>query len=76
MPSDSHTPGARRSLNKGRMESFSDGVFGVAATLLVVDLAIHPPGSPLEQVLDAWPSYVAYVVSFLTIGGRGSVTPR
>ena len=76
MPSDSHTPGARRSLSKGRMESFSDGVFGVAATLLVVDLAIHPPGSPLEQVLDAWPSYVAYVVSFLTIGGRGSVTPR
>lgn len=66
--SDRDTPRARRSLDKGRLEAFSDGVFGVAATLLVVDLAIHPPGTPLEQVLRAWPSYLAYVVSFLTIG--------
>ena len=62
------------------MESFSDGVFGVAGALLVVDLAIHPPGSPLEQVLDGWPSYFAYVVSFLTIGaawlGHTALTDR
>jgi uncharacterized membrane protein len=50
------------------MEAFSDGVFAFAATLLVIDLAIHPPGSPLDQVLHAWPSYVAYLISFLTIG--------
>lgn len=68
MASDGDTPRARRSLGTGRLESFSDGVFGVAATLLVVDLAIRPPGSALEQVLRAWPSYLAYVVSFLTIG--------
>jgi uncharacterized membrane protein len=48
------------------MEAFSDGVFAIAATLLVLDVAVHPPGSPLEQVLHAWPAYVAYVVSFLT----------
>ena len=80
VPSESHTPGARRSLSKGRMEAFSDGVFAVAITLLVVDLAIHPPGSPLEQVLDAWPSYFAYFVSFLTIGaawlGHTALTDR
>jgi uncharacterized membrane protein len=51
------------------MEGFSDGVFGFAATLLVLDLAVHPPGTPLQQVLRAWPGYLAYVVSFLTIGG-------
>ena len=51
------------------MEGFSDGVFGFAATLLVLDLAVHPPGTPAQQVLRAWPSYLAYVVSFLTIGG-------
>jgi uncharacterized membrane protein len=62
-----HTPRARGSLSKGRMEGFSDGVFGFAATLLVVDLAIHPPGSPLEQVLNGWPAYLAYLISFLTI---------
>jgi uncharacterized membrane protein len=51
------------------MEGFSDGVFGFAATLLVLDIALRPPGSPLQQVLNAWPAYLAYVASFLTIGG-------
>ena len=50
------------------MEGFSDAVFAIAITLLVLDVAVHPPGTPLEQVLHAWPAYVAYVVSFLTIG--------
>ena len=58
------------------MEAFSDGVFAIAITLLVLDVAVHPPGTPLEQVLHAWPAYVAYVVSFLTIGAPGSPTPR
>jgi len=50
------------------MEALSDGAFGFAATPLVLDIAIHPPGTPLEQVLHAWPSHLGYVVSFLTIG--------
>ncbi len=50
------------------MEAFSDGVFSIAATLLVLDIAIHPPGTALEQVLHAWPFYLAYLISFLTIG--------
>jgi TMEM175 potassium channel family protein len=50
------------------MEGFSDGVFGFAITLLVLDIAVHPPGTPLQQLLHAWPSYVAYITSFLTIG--------
>jgi uncharacterized membrane protein len=69
MPADEHTPPGRRMLSKGRMEGFSDGVFGFAITLLVLDIALHPPGTPLQQVLHAWPAYLAYVVSFLTIGG-------
>jgi len=68
VPADGDTPRRRRSLDKGRMEAFSDGVFAFAATLLVVDLALHPPGTPLQQVLHAWPGYVAYIISFLTIG--------
>jgi hypothetical protein len=54
---------------KGRMEAFSDGVFSIAATLLVLDLAVRPPGSPVHQFIRAWPSYLAYLISFLTIGG-------
>lgn len=62
------TPPTPRLLGKSRMEAFSDGVFSIAATLLVIDIAVHPPGTPLEQVLHAWPEYLAYAVSFLTIG--------
>jgi TMEM175 potassium channel family protein len=70
MPADPNTPRGRRVLSKGRMEGFSDGVFGFAITLLVVDIALGPPGPPaLQRVLDAWPAYLAYVISFLTIGG-------
>ncbi len=57
------------SLSKTRLEAFSDGVFAIATTLLVLDIALHPPGTPLRQVLEAWPYYLAYLVSFLTIGG-------
>jgi uncharacterized membrane protein len=61
-------PAHERHLGTARLEALSDGVFAIAITLLVLDLALRPPGSPLEQVLRAWPSYVAYIVSFLTIG--------
>ena len=69
MPADPDTPHGRRVLSKDRMEGFSDGVFGFAITLLVLDIAVRPPGTPLQQLLHAWPSYLAYVISFLTIGG-------
>jgi uncharacterized membrane protein len=62
-------PSAPRSLSRGRMEAFSDGVLAIAITLLVLDLMVRPPGTPLQQFLGAWPSYLAYVISFLTIGG-------
>jgi TMEM175 potassium channel family protein len=69
VPADPDTPRGRRVLSKDRMEGFSDGVFGFAITLLVLDLALRPPGTPLQQVLHAWPAYLAYIISFLTIGG-------
>ena len=69
MSSQDDAPGAAVPLSKTRLEAFSDGVFSIATTLLVLDIALHPPGSPLKQVLEAWPYYLAYLVSFLTIGG-------
>jgi len=61
-------PLAGATLGKDRMEAFSDGVLAIAITLLVLDLAVRPPGSPLHQFLRAWPAYVAYLVAFLSIG--------
>jgi uncharacterized membrane protein len=53
-----------------RLEAFSDGVFAIAATLLVLELHVPAAGSgPLwPQIIAQWPSYACYVVSFLTIG--------
>jgi uncharacterized membrane protein len=57
-------------MSTNRLEAFSDGVFAIAATLLVLELHVPPPGSgPLwPQLLAQWPSYAAYAVSFVTIG--------
>ena len=55
----------------GRTEAFSDGVFAIAITLLVLEIRV--PESAFEHlwsgIADQWPSYLAYVTSFLTIGG-------
>jgi uncharacterized membrane protein len=59
---------SRRFVRTTRLEAFSDGVFAIAITLLVLELTIPSTGTPLARVLDAWPFYLAYVVSFLTIG--------
>jgi uncharacterized membrane protein len=51
-----------------RLEAFSDGVFAIAITLLILEVRV-PTDRPLgEGLLDIWPSYFAYVTSFLTIG--------
>ena len=55
-----------------RMDAFSDGVFAIAITILVLEISV-PEGSSddlLQAILDQWPSYLAYVVSFATIGAR------
>ena len=51
-----------------RNEAFSDGVFAIAITLLVLDLRLPGGGTLTHQLLHVWPQYFAYVVSFLTIG--------
>ena len=53
-----------------RAESFSDGVFAVAVTLLVLDLGVHHvrPGGLASALGHEWPHYVTFVVSFLTVG--------
>lgn len=62
-------------MDSGRLESFSDGVFSVAITLLALNLlalnlAVAGPGhGSLEgQLAGHWPSFAAYAVSFFTVG--------
>jgi len=57
-----------------RLEAFSDGVFAIAITLLVLEIRV--PGSEevsrsgglLPALSRLWPSYIGYVISFVTIG--------
>jgi uncharacterized membrane protein len=57
-------------MTKSRLEAFSDGVFAVAITLLVLEIKV-PSGASHElsrQLRDEWPSFASYAVSFFVIG--------
>ncbi|RZL75445.1 MAG: DUF1211 domain-containing protein [Rhodococcus sp. (in: high G+C Gram-positive bacteria)] len=64
-------PRARpRGHKTGRLEAFSDGVFSIAITLLVLELGVASGSEDdlLGALVNQWPSYLAYLVSFSTIG--------
>jgi uncharacterized membrane protein len=57
-----------------RLEAFSDGVFSIAITLLVLEIHVPPiddtttPSALVDMLLRQWPSYIGYLISFVTIG--------
>src|SRR5687768_5759129 len=57
-----------------RVEAFSDGVYAIAITLLILEIVVKVPhGAPdasrlRSDLLHLWPSYLAYLASFATIG--------
>ncbi|GGR95392.1 MULTISPECIES: TMEM175 family protein [Streptomyces] len=57
-------------ISTARLELFSDAVFAIAITLLVLEIDVPDPhdGSMLHGLIRLWPSYGAYVFSFLIIG--------
>ena len=66
--SPAHT---RPSLTTQRLETLSDGVIAIAATLLVLDFGhLQPTGKQtvLDALLNEWPSLLAYLFSFTVIG--------
>lgn len=69
-PTNSSPRGRARGIQTGRVEALSDGIFAIAITLLVLDIAVPANASSdlLRALLHQWPAYLAYVVSFATIG--------
>ena len=58
-------------MSTNRLEAFSDGVIAVAVTLLVLNIEVPAPGSGHSlghELAHQWPTYAAYVTSFITIG--------
>ena len=73
-PHHDSSSGTDRRRGPERLEAFSDGVFAIAITLLVLEIRV-PSGDQLDdpneliKALGAlWPSYVGYLISFVTIG--------
>ena len=59
-----------RLLSTSRLEAFSDGVFAIAITLLVLELHVPTGQEALAKGLEhEWPRYLGYFVSFAFIGG-------
>jgi uncharacterized membrane protein len=55
-------------METARLETFSDGVFAIAATLLILEIRLDDHRDVTHALLHLWPSYAAYATSFLTIG--------
>ena len=55
-------------METARLETFSDGVFAIAATLLILDVRLPPRRQVAHGFLSIWPSYAAYALAFVTIG--------
>lgn len=62
-------------LTTNRIEAFSDGVFAIAITLLIIEIKVphlrHSADGAIglgTALLDLWSHYFAYVLSFLMIG--------
>ena len=65
------TTSGGRNGDTGRIETFSDGVFAIAITLLIIEIGVpHAEGteSLFEKLVELWPSYLGYAISFLVIG--------
>ncbi len=54
-------------MNKNRLEAFSDGVLAIIITIMVLELKT-PEGSDLKSLLNLFPIFVSYILSFIYVG--------
>ena len=54
-------------MEKGRLEAFSDGVFAIIITIMVLELKV-PQKTDLAALMAIWPVFLGYVMSFVYIG--------
>src|SRR5205807_2929532 len=67
-PSSSSARMHRMEQGTVRLETFSDGVFAIAATLLVLEFSVSSGRNLGHQLVHLWPAYLAYATTFVTIG--------
>lgn len=62
-----HSALARLLMGKGRFEAFSDGVFAIIITIMVLELKV-PHGEDFSALTPLLPVFMSYVLSFIYIG--------
>jgi uncharacterized membrane protein len=66
-----HKKNGNKTTETTRVEAFSDAVFAIAITILVLDLIetihSHPGGGLIKTCLDHWESFLAFTIGFITI---------
>lgn len=62
--------GARHGMTTDRAGALSDGIFAIAATLLVLEIHAPDPATPelWRALAQEWPAYLSYAISFATLG--------
>lgn len=54
-------------MTKGRIEAFSDGVFAIIISIMVLELKV-PHGHDIAALWPLWPVFLSYVLSFTFVG--------
>ena len=54
-------------MNKARLEAFSDGVFAIIITIMVLELKV-PHNAEWSALLETAPTFISYLISFLFVG--------
>ena len=65
---DDHQAHRSRALPLDRFNAFSDGVFAIAITLLVLELPVPTGPDLLASLIEEWPEFLGYLMSFTFIG--------
>ena len=59
-------------MSKNRLEAFSDGVFAIIITIMVLELKV-PHSASLTALLALWPVFLSYLLSFVFSGFIGTI---
>ena len=55
-------------MHKGRLEAFSDGVFAIIITIMVLELKVPHGGNDLRALIPVIPVFISYILSFIYVG--------
>jgi uncharacterized membrane protein len=67
LPNESVKSGGNVPMSKGRLEAFSDGVFAVIITIMVLEMKV-PRGTDLQALKSVVPVFLSYVLSYIYVG--------